>query len=402
MDAFASRSFAAVLGLVVALGAAVACSSKSNGATPGTGTGDGGEAGAGDGGVTPTDPPGMFHALEADLVSTCGGAGGQCHVNGTFLSAPPWLAGPDIYASVKNYPGNIPASNDPLDSKLLTQVIHEGPALISTPALFDRVRDWVVAEVAARGAKLPATAALPIKTGPNEIDLTALAGGLAGAKLTFDATSSGKILTILNMKITAPFPKALHIEGPFYVIVPASGPTITDTTDGFSGSLDVPNGQTMDFFGASSVLTKWDPAGKLKIVFAKFETVFPDDGGAGVPCANLTSFKANAVPAFKLDLGSGNTCQSCHSGGSPAAKNAMDLTLLDADPAGACQQVLHRILPKDPTKSQLVQTPSGQTGGDPSHPVKDICPAQTTTDAGVQLCTPQAFVDGVTTWINAE
>jgi hypothetical protein len=402
MEELASRSFAVALGVVAALGVAAACSSKSSGgATPGGGT-DGGDAASVDGSVAPTDPPGMFHALEADLVNTCGGAGGQCHVNGTFLSAPKWLAGPDAYTSCKDYPGNIPASNDPLDSKLITQVVHEGPALITTPDLFDRVKAWVVAEVAARGAKLPATDAIPVVTGPNSYDLSALAGGLAGTKLTFDATSSNKILTILNMKITAPFAKGLHMEAPFYVIIPANGPTITDTTDGFGGTEDVLPGETTDFFGGSSVLTKWDPAGKLKIVFNRFDAVLPGDAGANVACANLASFTTNTVPAFKLDLGSGNTCQTCHSGGNPIAKFAMDLSLLDGDPAAACQQVLHRILPKNPTGSQLLQTPSGQTGGDPSHPVHDVCPAVTTTDAGVQLCTPQAFIDGVTTWINAE
>ncbi len=401
MDSFASRSFAALFGIVAALGAAAACSSKSSGGVTAGGT-DGGDGSTSDVGATPTDPPGMFHALQAELVATCGGAGGQCHVNGTFLSAPKWLAGPDVYATCRDYPGNIPASNDPLDSKLVTQVVHEGPALITTPDLFDRVRAWVVAEVAARGAKLPATDAIPVKTGSNTYDLSALAGGLTGAKLTFDATSSGKILTIQNMMITAPFAKGLHIEGPFYVIVPASGPTITDTTDGFAGTLDVSSGETKSFFEGTSVLTKWDPAGKLKIVFARFDPVFPDDAGPGVSCANLGAFTASAVPAFKLDLGSGNTCQTCHAGGNASAKSAMDLSLLDSAPASACQQVLHRILGKNPTGSQLIQTPTGAAGGDPSHPVKTVCPTQTTTDAGVQLCTPQAFVDGVTTWINAE
>ena len=150
MSLIVSRTFAVALGIVAALGTAAACSSKStNNVGP---TGDGGDAATVEGSVTPTDPPGMFHALEADLVATCGGAGGQCHVNGTFMSAPKWLAGPDVYTSCKDYPGNIPASNDPLDSKLLTQVVHEGPALIDTKSLFDRVREWVVAEVAARGA----------------------------------------------------------------------------------------------------------------------------------------------------------------------------------------------------------------------------------------------------------
>src|SRR3984885_2907125 len=202
-----------------------------------------------------------------------------------------------------SYPGNIPASNDPLDSKLLTQVEHEGPALITSQDLFNKVKSWVIAELAARGPKLPATDPIAVVDGTNTFDLTALAGGLAGTTLTFDASGSGgKILTILNMKITAPFPKSLHIESPFFVIIPASGPVITDTTDGFAGSLDVQNGTAMDFYGASAVLAKWTPGAKLKVVFNKFDAVLPNDAGTGAACNNLAVFKSSATPAFKVDL----------------------------------------------------------------------------------------------------
>ena len=404
MATFVPRWAVIVLGWSLALGAAIACSSSSNNNTPPNTTTDSGTDGTTEGSVTPTDPEGMFRAFQADLIAKCGGTGGQCHVQGTFMSAPMWLGAPDPYVSCKNYPGNIPASNDPLDSKLLTQVEHEGPALISSQDLFNKVKSWVIAEIAARGPKLPATDPIAVVDGTNTFDLTALAGGLAGTTITFDASGSGgKILTILNMKITAPFPKSLHIESPFFVIIPASGPTITDTTDGFAGSLDVGNGQSTDFFGGSAVLAKWTPGAKLKVVFNKFDAVLPDDAGTGVACSNLTSFKTNATPAFKVDLGSGNTCQSCHGGGMPTAQFAMDLGALDTDPAKACSQVLPRIVPKDPTKSQLLLTPTGNAAGDPSHTVRDICPAMTTNDAGLSLCVDQAtVVDALTTWINDE
>ena len=80
MEKFASRFFAVAILITGALGAAAACSSKSSGGAGPGGGGDGGEAGTTDAPVAPTDPPGMFHALEAELVATCGGAGGQCHV----------------------------------------------------------------------------------------------------------------------------------------------------------------------------------------------------------------------------------------------------------------------------------------------------------------------------------
>jgi hypothetical protein len=344
----------------------------------------------------------MFRAFQAELVAKCGGNGGVCHQNGTFMNAPKWLAQPDPYVSAKNYPGIIPDSNDPLDSKLLTQVEHEGPALISSPDLFDRVRAWIVAEVNARGSKLPATDPFSVVDGSNEVDLSKLAGGLQGAKITFTASNGNGLLTILEMKISAPFPKALHIDTPFFVIMPSKGPVITDTVDGFPGPLDVPNGQTVDFYGGSAVLKKWDPAGKLKIVFNKFDALAPLDGGTSGACNALSAFTTNAVPALKADLGSGDTCFGCHGGGLGAAQFAMDLAALDSDPATACAQAKNRINPKDPAKSQILLTPTGDPSGDPSHPVRSVCPNQTTDDAGLSRCVPQATIGGLTAWINAE
>jgi hypothetical protein len=80
----------------------------------------------------------------------------------------------------------------------------------------------------------------------------------------------------------------------------------------------------------------------------------------------------------------------------------MDLAALDSDPATACAQAKNLITPMNPTASQIVQTPSGATGGDPVHPVRSICPDQTTDDAGVSLCVPQSAIDGLTAWVNAE
>jgi hypothetical protein len=381
--------------------AALACNS-SNSSTRGQPGPAGGDAGTGDvPGALAADAEGMFRAFQADLVAKCGGNNGQCHVSGTFMGAPQWLGPPDPYVSAKNYPGNIPDSNDPLDSKLLTQVEHEGPALVSSPDLFDKVRAWVVAEIAVRGSKLPATDAMTIVDGPNTFDLSKLVGGLTGATITFTASNGTGLLTILNMQITAPFPKSLHVESPFFVIVPASGPVITDTIDGFPGPLDVDHGTTVDFYGGSAVLKKWAPTSKLKIVFNKLDAVLPDDAGAGTVCNALDAFKTSATPAFKIDL-MGETCFGCHAGSNEAAQFAMDLGKLDTDPATACAQAKNRIVPKNPTASQILLTPTGDPQGDPFHPVRTTCPTLTQNDAGPSLCVPQAYVDGLTAWINAE
>jgi hypothetical protein len=139
----------------------------------------------------------------------------------------------------------------------------------------------------------------------------------------------------------------------------------------------------------------------LKIVFTKFEAVLPDDAGAGTTCSALSTFTAQAAPAFKLDLG-GKTCFSCHNGSDVAAQFAMDLAKLDTDPATACAQAKNRIVPKNPTASQILQTPTGDPAGDPSHPVRDVCPNMTANDGGASYCVPQGFIDGMKAWINGE
>jgi hypothetical protein len=75
-----------------------------------------------------TDPEPIFRALEADLVRTCGGPNGTCHVRGSFQQAPTWLGGPDTYATIRKYRGVLPATKEVGDSILLTQVRHAGPA----------------------------------------------------------------------------------------------------------------------------------------------------------------------------------------------------------------------------------------------------------------------------------
>ena len=383
--------------------AGIACSSSSSTPLqPGPGPDAGAEGSTFDSGANTTDTPElMFRGFQAEFVAKCGGANGQCHQNGTFLGAPKWLALPDPYISAKAYPGNIPTSNDPSDSKLLTQVEHEGPALISSPVLFDKVRDWVVAEVKANGVKLPATGAFTIKDGANEVDLSALVGGLAGTKLTFTTMSSNGFLTILNMKITAPFPKGLHIESPFFVIVPANGPTLINTTDGFQGTLDVAQGQTSDFFGGSAILKKWDPAGKLKIVFTKLEAVVAEDGGVLGGCKAAQAFHDNAVPQLTADLGGGVSCLGCHGGGNGAAQFAMDLGKLTTNESAACAQTRNRITPGDAPHSQIILTPTGDPNGDINHGDAGG-PAAACAIAPTPPCVNQAFIDGMTVWINAE
>src|SRR5689334_16594518 len=109
--------------------------------------GDDEEGGGGttSGGTANAEP--LFRALEDDLISSCGGVNGTCHVRGSYQKAPTWLGGVDPYETIKKYRGMIPATREPGDSIILTQVRHAGPALTDAPNnLYRRVADWLTAE----------------------------------------------------------------------------------------------------------------------------------------------------------------------------------------------------------------------------------------------------------------
>jgi hypothetical protein len=134
-----------------------------------------------------TPPPGstdaepMFRAIEADLKTTCGGPDGACHVRGAV--APHWLGDPDAYLSAKKYPGILPATREPGDSLLLTQVDHEGPSLTHYPKLYDKVGTWLSAELPPPA--LPSTPKFQVADGFNQVNLNTVASGLDGARITF-------------------------------------------------------------------------------------------------------------------------------------------------------------------------------------------------------------------------
>src|SRR5688572_32206364 len=54
-------------------------------------------------------PEPYFRNLEADLVASCGGTNGRCHVNGIFQNEPRWLGRPDAYVSIRKYRCILPA-----------------------------------------------------------------------------------------------------------------------------------------------------------------------------------------------------------------------------------------------------------------------------------------------------
>ncbi len=355
----------------------IACGSDSKAQNGDAGTTQ--EGGAADGAPEPT-PEQQFRALEPALTAKCGGTNGVCHVIGSFSHAPTWLAKPDAYVSAKAYKGIIPFSGDTSDSILLTQAEHEGPSLQSSPDLFGKVRAWIEAEVGAK--KLPETDPLSIIDGQNTIDLTKLMPSLPGAKLTFLAQTNNDILTLTSMKIYSSPMGGVHIDSPFFVIVPKSGPVIADpVTNGFTGPLDIQKNTSQDFYSGNIILLKWASTSHLRVAFKVYgPLVSTVDAGPSGACTNIASFMTNAKPAFfsntltippdaGVAAGPGS-CTSCHNGGDEVARNAMDLTTLGTDDANACAQARNFINFGDKTKSTLVLNPQGLSN--PGHPITTL------------------------------
>jgi hypothetical protein len=327
---------------------------------------------------------GLFRALQEELVKTCGGTGGICHVSGQVEDAPRFLA-PDPYVSIKKHRGIIPDDNVVENSSLLTRDEHAGPSLRSTLDLWNRVRTWIAAEINAD--PLPTSQAFSVSLGPNTVDLSGVKEGMSGAKLSFLAQIGGGILTMSEMKITAPTARGIRMTSPFFVIVPEKGPTISDSENGFAGELELEPAQTKDLYGGTLLILKWQPTSKLQLSFDKLEVLPAPDGGTTGGCKSVATFTASAVPAFKIDLGGGQTCLTCHGGGNDVAVNAMDLTKVDTDDAAACAQARNHINFADRPQSPIIATPTGNANGNPNHPVKNA---------------PPSFVSGVLTWIQAE
>jgi hypothetical protein len=355
----------------------------------------------------------LFRALQDDLVKTCGGPNGMCHVRGTYQSAPKWLGDPDPYLSAKRYRGIIPATRDVSDSIILTQVAHEGPSLKDvggpSPTLFERVGTWLQAEIPE--PPLPNTGAFSVRDGFNSVPLDTLASGLTGARLNFLATEANGVLTLSALKIAAPNDANVHVDSPFFVILPRSGKVNADPErNGFKGELTVPAGTSADLFAGKMILLRWDPAGTLKVVFQKIDST--PGKAMSADCNALDQFSGSALNAMSMqvdvvdpDEGDGGvgggdggaiigtgSCLGCHGDESaqpkyPAAINAMDLRGANADPAKACKQARVWIGFDDKPNSTILLNPQGKSN--PNHPMKPV-PAD------------DPIVQGIAQWVNAE
>ena len=364
---------------------------------------------SGDPGNTPgvaTDPEPLFRAIEADIKTTCGGTNGSCHVRGT--QAPHWLGDPDAYLSAKKYPGILPATREPGDSTLLTQVDHEGPSLKHYPKLYEKVGTWLAAELPP--PPLPSSQKFQVVEGFNLVNLNTIDTGLEGARISFLANEvSVGTLSITAIRIYAPQNANLKVESPFFVVLPLNGKVKAEpSVNGFQGELTVNAGTSTDFYSGKMILTRWDSAGQLKIAFTKLTST--PGVGANIGCTALDLFKTKALPAMRSmiditgdDDNDGGTfdgsvigqgsCIGCHgkptptNSGPSTAVSAMNLQAADTDPAMACAAARNFISFDNKPNSLIILNPTGKAN--PNHPIKP-------------LASSDPVIQGITEWVNAE
>ena len=345
----------------------------------GTGGWDSGVKYNADGGPQEPLEEQLWDQVEPQLVQKCGGA---CHVDGTTLGAPKWLAGPDDYKTVKAYPGIVVA--DVYASKLENRPDSHPAACLVDPgneALLAQVTTWLTAEAAALTA-IPLPASNTVDPASGSVDLSGATTGINGAKITFTATQEGDLLRFSNVMLVAPAATGVHIVSPIFAQIPATGPEV-DNTD-FSTS-DITAGA-----GGSAQISpvfyfpSWTPGSKLKIEFQTIEASTATSGDAGTTtttCKDLTDFQNSAAVSMK------NNCVSCHGGGNGTATASMDLTALtNNDYATACTQARTQVNATTPAQSNVLLAPLQQV----NHPVKVFGSNQSTGYVQIQ------------TWVNKE
>lgn len=399
----------AILTAAVALGAlaAVACDGTPDSLLGDNGTGAATATDAGQPVVDPSDgslldPDGgnatalalaerLYRDLEPQLKTSCGG--NACHEGST--SAPLWLKGPNTYASIKTYDQSQVGEkkiivSDTLQSRLFTKGQHTGAAMVTpdgTGNLGDKVKKWLDVEAAAlKGAKLPGSDPVAIVIGAtNTVDLSSVPGAVAGAKITFNATLTGKILALSAVKLVAPAGSGIHIAHPIFVQVPATAKPVEDPADNGSNVDDTAgSGKSIPIGPGTFILTgfNWQPTDKLKIEFAKIGpgtvTGGGGDGGTGGGCKNVAGFQAIA-DVFRGGQVNGNAltpnCTAgCHKAGG-GGDGALDLNALVGgapDYTAACAQALTKVDKANHARSAIILHPTGQSGNHGGGTVSDV------------------------------
>lgn len=341
--------------------------------------------------ATAADALARFRALEGELVATCGGAEGSCHVNGTTQGAQKWLGEGDHYETIKAYRGVLPASGNEANSILLTQIRHRGPALSDAPKLRADVLAWTQAELAVRGTKLPGSEPIVAVGGTGTISLAGAIDDIEGARIDYTGSANGSLYKMSGMTITAPAGKSLIVEAPYFVLIPEAGKVVEDpVANGFTGTITVPAGGSALLFGGNIELLGATRNAKVRVYFKRLEDGGPKTGPS-FACNALSAFTTNAVPVFQQTVplveGGTSSCYFCHSGGDESARAAFDLAALTTDNGAACSQAKLHVNFTAKDMSRILQNPQGI--GNVTHPV-----------GGLSANHP--VVLGIKAWVDAE
>lgn len=369
------RSFFAVTVVTVGMGALAGSlngcddpSSELSGGRvgrPGT-TGSSGTGGSSGGAAGSAELKAMFQKVEPELTKTCGGANGQCHVNGTYPGSPPRFLAPDAYTSIKAYPGIV--VKDVTSSAILLKPQHEGPGLTPDSDLEKGVREWLEAEsLALSSVRLPSTGPITLQNGANDIDLTpAVTPGanLSGVHLKFNASLVGNILSLSNMRLSPAAGSGVHISKPRFVKI-RGGAEVPDPADSFSntdqtvaGGVETPLAPGSALFSSDG----WTPfsftSDQIRIEVDKLEPGTPTVVTGPTVCKNPAAFAANVLPTIRTTMAANGTCNSCHGGGTQPS-------LGGNDSAATCINILQRLNESDLSKSVMITkvTNAGHTGG---------------------------------------
>jgi len=395
----------------VAIGGSGGCTII-KGANPSSGsTGAGGSTtgtgGTGDGGPTLSNEALFNQTVLPGLGANCV----PCHVNGGFAD---FLAPPDPYASVTVYKSG--TNHDPLIWPVPTQSIlytypdsPDHPGTKFTP-LHDDLKAAVLTWLTQEAASLPPPPEAgpmtyvvpfsPILGGLNVIYLDTLGASFVGSSISFTVTQLGTPPSLLQLQNVQVYPAgvALEIVHPRFDVYPAGSSVAQPDPSDLLSDVDetfIPQGSLRQLGPGEVLLDNWQPGARLGLDFSqgKIDALnLTSDGGIVTPCGAPGEFET-VVTA--LGQGGPMYCaQNCHGGKKPTAQAAMDLSGLLASPpdyATACSYMLTRIVPGDPSSSQIL---------DVTNPA-NIQVIHMYKFAG-NTTAYQAFKTGISPWINAE
>lgn len=321
----------------------------------------------------------LFKALEPGFQDTCGK---ECHADGSAGGNPPrFLAGPDAYVTIKTFNGLITKSV--FESRILTRGAHAGPALEGAHEdLRKKLVEWLDAEASIIVEKASVTTpVIDLAPGPNVVDLGALAPGIAGTKLMFDAELGPVFLTLSKLRVRGADTTAVRVVHPTFRLV-RGGIEVVDPVDSFSNVDEkFPATQERPLGPGQLFLTKWKAGDKLRITFEGIEptTIPVIVDNTPKPCKALQAFIDNAKPQLQ-----GNGCLDCHGDGGNG-QATMDLSQLDQDDAQACEQALKKVNLANKAASLIIDSPAGARG-----------------HTGGKVGDPAGFTAAIRAWIDNE